>query len=130
MDFEKDQQLLKEFIQHRSGLTGLDELTSVLLIDYASEYFKANPIPDQTIRTQFEAMTYNRLTGEFDHWYRIPYTQLYWRKGNFFSDIAECLKSLYPSLEMFWILNPRRWLEYFGLREPKCVGDYYLHCRC
>ncbi len=129
MDFDKDLDQLNQYFDEYVNTHGLSEISLDEVYRIASEYFEANPIPDQTFRTQFEAMTYNRLTGEFDHWYRIPYTQLYWRKGNFFSDIAECLKSLYPSLEKFSILNPRRWLEYFGLREPKCVGDYYLHCR-
>ena len=129
MDFDKDQEQLNQYFDDYVRSHDLTEVSLDEVYRIASEYFEANPIPDQTIRTQFEAMTYNRLTGEFDHWYRIPYTQLYWRKGDFSSDIAECLKSLYPSLEKFSILNPRRWLEYFGLRDPKCEGDYYLHCR-
>ena len=127
MDFDKDLDGLNRYFDEYMDTHGLTEISLDEVYEIASEYFEANPIPDPTVRTMFEAMTYNRLTGEFVHWRRIPFTQLYWRKGNFFGDIGECLTALYPSLAKFAIINPRRWLEYFGLRDPKCDSNIYLH---
>ena len=127
MDFDKDREQFDRYFDEYMETHGLTEISLDEVYQIAAEYFEANPIPDQTVRTMFEAVTYNRLTGEFVHWRRIPFTQLYWRKGNFFCDIGECLTALYPLLGKFAIVNPRRWLEYFGLRDPKCNGNIYLH---
>jgi hypothetical protein len=127
LDFDKDLEDFDRYFDEYMSSRGLTEIPVDEVYRIADEYFAANPIPDQTIRTNFEAMAYNRLTGKFIHFRRIPYTQLYWRKGYFFSDIGECLTALYPSFGRFAILNPLRWLEYFGLLSPKCEGSFTLH---
>ena len=65
MDFESDRRALEDFIDSRMNELGIDELSVEEFMDFAFEYFEANPVPDATIRTAREAMTYNRLTGEF-----------------------------------------------------------------
>ncbi len=108
---------------------GLTEITADEYMRVAFEYFEENPLPDLTFRSQTEAITYNRLTGEFDHWYRVPFMQIYWRKGFFFNDVSQCLICKFPSLGKFAYLNPRRWLEYFGVLAPKPADDFYMYGR-
>ena len=129
MDFEADRAALEEYIEIHAGVSDPDEMDDELFMKLAFEYFHANPIPDYTIRTFRSAITYNRLTGEMDHWNRIPFTELYWRPGYFLNDIGQSLIMKFPALGRLVYLNPRRWLEYFGLVDPKDPGDYYMYGR-
>jgi hypothetical protein len=129
MDFESDRRALEDFIDSRMNELGIDELSVEEFMELAFEYFEANPIPDQTIELGRRAITYNRLTGEMDTWFKLPFVQLYWRKGRFFNDIGQCLLAHFPSLGKLAPINPRRWLEYFGLVDSKNYGDYYMYNR-
>lgn len=129
MDFESDRQALEEYIDTRIDELGINELSVEEFMELAFEYFEANPIPDQTIELGRRAITYNRLTGEMDTWFKLPFVQLYWRKGRFFNDIGQCLLTHFPPLGKLAPINPRRWLEYFGLVDSKNYGDYYMYGR-
>ena len=129
MDLDQDLEQLNEYLDVYMYSNGLTEITADEYMRVAFEYFEENPLPDLTFRSQTEAMTYNRITGEFDHWYRVPFMQVYWRKGFFFNDVAQCLICNRPGLGRFAYLNPRRWLEYFGVVDPKPADDYYMYGR-
>ena len=129
MDFEQDQENLEFYVRSHSGVSSFEDLSADEYMKYAFEYFEANPIPDQTIELGRRAITYNRLTGEMDTWFKLPFVQLYWRKGRFFNDIGQSLITHYPSLGKLAPINPRRWLEYFGLVDSKNYGDYYMYNR-
>lgn len=129
MEINKDRENLEQYIETHMIANGLEDISQDEFLRLAFEYFEANPIENQVIRTAREAMVYNRLTGEIDHWKRIPHTELYWRPGFFFNDIGQCLLFRFPRFRQYPMLNPRRWLEYFGLLDPKDEGDYYMYGR-
>jgi hypothetical protein len=129
LDFESDRRALEDFIDSRVEELGIEELSVENFMELAFEYFEANPVPDATIRTAREAMTYNRLTGEIDYWHKLPWTELYWRPEHFFNDVWQSVLTHRPGLGVLSVLNLRRWLEYFGLVDPKEADDFYMYGR-
>jgi hypothetical protein len=71
------------------------------------------------------AITYNRLTGEMDHWHRIPKTELYFRRQFVINDLLNCLASWKPKFHWVLFFNPRSWGEYTGLLDRRAEIDFY-----
>ena len=125
MDYKKDRENLEAYLREKTGNYEDDEIELEDFLKYAFEYFEANPIADQTVKFMREAITFNRLTGEMDHWHRIPYTELYWRKGFFFNDIFLSIAAWKPRIAWLHYLNLRPWAEYFGIVDPKPEIEFY-----
>lgn len=69
----------------RCGWRDDDEITEEEYRFYAIEYMEENPLFDDIVKLPREAMMYDRFAGEVTFWKRIPFTELYWQPGYFWS---------------------------------------------
>jgi len=111
----------------RSGWRDIDEISEEEYLEYAIEYMQENPFADGVIKLPREAIMYDRLSGEFTTWKRIPYTEIYWESGDFWQGVSVslyCLRVKHGLMRERTYKEPgepstlRKLGEYFGLIEP------------
>ena len=127
MDFKEDQLAIEAYVRMRSGWRDMDEISEEEYIEYAIEYMAENPFADDVIKFSREAIMYDRLSGEFTIWKRIPCTEIYWQTGDFWQGVSVsifCLRHKYGLVRERGDKDPneistlRKLAEYFGLAEP------------
>ena len=105
----------------------MDEISEEEYLTYAYEYMEEHPFADDVIKFPREAIMYDRLSGEFTTWNRIPCTEIYWQTGEFWqgeSVSVYCLRVKYGLVRERAYKDPneistfRKLAEYFGLVEP------------
>lgn len=85
MDFREDQLALEAYVREACNWRDEDEITENERIKFALEYIELNPLPGAIVRLPREAIVYQRISGEFESWRRIPGTEIYFRKSNFWN---------------------------------------------
>ena len=111
----------------RSGWRDESEISEEEYLAYALEYIQDNPFADDLIKLEREVILYDRLSGEFTTWKRIPYTEIYWQPGEFWQGVSVsiyCLRVKYGLVRERTYKDPnelsilRKLGEYFGLVAP------------
>lgn len=127
LDFKEDQLAIEAYVRMRCGWRDMDEISEEEYIEYAIEYMAENPFADDVIKFPREAIMYDRLSGEFTTWNRIPGTEIYWQTGEFWQGVSVsvyCLRVKYGLVRERAYKDPneistfRKLAEYFGLVEP------------
>ena len=103
----------------RSNWCDEDEISHEEWLEYAFEYMAENPFPDMVVKSDREALVYDRLTGETSFWHRIPHTELYWEPGEFWCGMRLSIRFAFSrigiELPYFYFPDIRALAEYFGL---------------
>ena len=117
MDFKEDQLAIEAHVRMRCGWRDESEISEEEYLAYAIEYIQENPFADEAVSLPRESLTYDRLSGEFTYWKRIPNTQIYWEPGQFWFGMRMSLWCNYLRLQKYRV-TWRGLAEYFGLVEP------------
>ena len=126
MDFKEDQLAIEAYVRMRSGWRDMDEISEEEYIQYAIEYMAENPFAEDVIKFPREAIMYDRLSGEFSVWKRIPCTEIYWQTREFWQGVSasvHCLRVRHGLVRERTYKDPselstlRKLAEYFGLIE-------------
>ena len=120
MDFKEDQLALEAYIRMRSNWRDDDEISEEQWLEYAFDYMEEHPFLDMVVKSDRDALVFQRLTGETTYWKRIPHTELYWEPGEFWWGMNY---SLYAAFQNFKH-RPSRLLDlaiYFGLVSDSAV---------
>ena len=127
LDFKEDQLAIEAHVRMRSGWRDIDEISEEEYLMYAYEYMEEHPFAEDVIKFPREAIMYDRLSGEFSVWKRIPYTEIYWQTGEFWQGVnisVYCLRHKYGLVSERTYKDPNelstlgKLAEYFGLVEP------------
>ena len=127
MGFREDRRGIEGNVRMRFGWRDMDEISEEEYVGYAIEYMAEHPFADDVIKFPREAIMYDRLSGEFTTWKRIPYTEIYWQTGDFWQGVrvsVYCLRVKYGLVRERTYRDPnelstlRKLAEYFGLVEP------------
>jgi len=127
LDFKEDQLAIEAHVRMRSGWRDMDEISEEEYLEYAIEYMQEHPFAEDVIKFPREAMMYDRLSGEFTTWKRLPHTEIYWQPGDFWQGVSVsvyCLRVKYGLIRRRKIKDPgesstlRKLGEYFGLVDP------------
>ena len=116
LDFKEDQLAIEAHVRMRCGWRDMDEISEEEYIEYAIEYMQENPFADEAVMLSRESLSYDRLSGEFTVWKRIPRTQFYWEPGQFWYGMRMSLWCNYVRVGHFRS-RIRSLAEYFGLIE-------------
>jgi len=127
LDFKEDQLAIEAHVRMRCGWRDIDEISEEEYLEYAIEYMQEHPFAEDVIKFPREAMMYDRLSGEFTTWKRIPHTEIYWEPGDFWQGASVslyCLRVKHGLVRERTYKEPgepstlRKLGEYFGLVEP------------
>jgi hypothetical protein len=127
LDFKEDQLAIEAHVRMRCGWRDMDEISEEEYLEYAIEYIQENPFAEDVIKFPREAIVYDRLSGEFNVWKRIPRTEIYWLPGDFWQGVRVsiyCLRVSYGLVRERTYKEPgepstfRKLGEYFGLVDP------------
>ena len=116
MDFKEDLLAIEAHVRMRCGWRDLDEISEEEYLEYAIEYMQENPFADEAVMTPREAISYDRLSGDFTYWKRIPRSNFYWEPGQFWYGMRMSLWCNYVRVGHFRS-RIRSLAEYFGLIE-------------
>jgi hypothetical protein len=83
LDFKDDQIAIEAHVRMRCGWRDEDEISEEEYREYAVEYMEENPFLDDIVKLPREAIMYDRFAGELTFWKRIPFTEFYWQRGEF-----------------------------------------------
>ena len=117
LDFKEDQLAIEAYVRMRCGWRDESEVSEEEYLAYAIEYIQENPFADEAVSLPRESLTYDRLSGEFTYWRRIPNTQFYWEPGQFWFGMRMSLWCNYLRLQRYRV-TWRGLAEYFGLVDP------------
>jgi hypothetical protein len=117
LDFKKDQLAIEAYVRMRCGWRDESEISEEEYLACAIEYIQENPFADEAVSLPREFLTYDRLSGEFTYWKRIPNTQFYWEPGQFWFGMRMSLWCNYLRLRNYRV-TLRGVGEYFGLIDP------------
>lgn len=127
LDFKEDQLAIEAYVRMRCGWRDESEISEEEYLAYALEYIQDNPFAEDIIKFPREAIVYDRLSGEFTTWKRIPHTEIYWQPGEFWQGVRVsiyCLRVNYGLVRERTYKDPnelsilRKLGEYFGLVAP------------
>jgi len=117
LDFKEDQMAIEAYVRMRSGWRDVDGISDEEYIEYAFEYMEEHPFESWLVIKSFEALIYDRVSGEFSVWRKLPGVHIYWQPGAFWSGVRASWDGNRESRRE----NPSRLRllgEYFGLVEP------------
>jgi len=117
LDFKEDQLAIEAHVRMRSGWRDMDDISEEEYLEYAHEYMAEHPFADEAVMLSRESLSYDRLSGEFTVWKRIPRSQFYWEPGQFWYGMRMSLWCNYVRVGHFRS-RIRSMAEYFGLVEP------------
>ena len=117
MDFKEDQLAIEAHVRMRSGWRDESEVSEEEYLEYAFEYMQEHPFDSWLVVKSFEAIVYDRVSGEFSVWRKLPGLHLYWQPGAFWCGVRASWDGIRESRRQ----NPstlRLLAEYFGLVAP------------
>ena len=117
LDFKEDQLAIEAHVRMRCDWRDLEEISEEEYFFYAYEYMEEHPYESALVANRFEAIFYDRISGEFTVWRKIPALHLYWQPGYFWYGMRVSIHGIRES----WRESPSRirmLAEYFGLIEP------------
>jgi len=117
LDFKEDQLAIEAYVRMRSGWRDESEISEEEYLIYANEYIEENPFESGLVVKRFEAIFYDRCSGEFLAMRTFPGFPYLWERGAFWYTLpAIVFRSRERQRE-----NPskvRLLAEYFGLVDP------------
>jgi len=116
LDFKEDQLAIEAHVRMRSGWRDMDEISEEEYLEYAFEYMAEHPFESWLVVKSFEAILYDRVSGEFSVWRKIPGLDFFWQPGAFWYGIRASWDGIRESRRE----RPskvRLLAEYFGLIE-------------
>ena len=87
MDFKEDQLALEAYVRHACNGRDDDDITDEEVRKYSLQYEEANPWPGKIVKFPTKAIVYNRFSGDYSVWRRIPKTEFYWEPGDFWNGV-------------------------------------------
>ena len=122
LDFKEDQLAIETHVRMRSGWRDMDEISEEEYLEYAIEYMQENPFADDVIKLPREAIMYDRLSGEFTTWNRIPCTEIYWEPGDFWQGVSV---SVYCFRVKHGLVRERTYKEPGESSTLRKLGEYF-----
>ena len=122
LDFKEDQLAIEAHVRMRCGWRDIDEISQEEYLEYAIEYMQENPFADDVIKLPREAIMYDRLSGEFTTWNRIPHTEIYWQTGEFWQGVSV---SVYCFRVKHGLVRERTYKEPSESSTLRKLGEYF-----
>jgi hypothetical protein len=117
LDFKEDQLAIEAHVRMRCGWRDETEVSEEEYSEFADEYMDEHPFESGLVMNGFEAIYYDRCSGEFEVMRHFPGVPFCWTPGYFWYGVHVYWLN-------FWVgrcHNPskvRLLAEYFGLVEP------------